>query len=357
MLHQLVPQHEVGGRGILVDQKHPASGLPALDDPGRLGGAAAGVRRGEAAGILFIGQVVDEQGNVHVVDAAPILGPQFEGRIVRDHILPAVPGNVVVDAQLQGLEQRGFPVVTAAHDQRDSLLDPHSGDPSPVGQLHLHPQALRRGKRYPALHGAAGNAALPGQHRAVRHKGDQAPALKLLPDELLVLRQLRHRLYLLRIPAGVEKYALYAAGQEFKEDFDQLPGVDGPPEGREAHLKTGGDARLCDLACRPGENLRSGTADGDQAALARALGLEVELGDLPPELPDQIVLQRRFLPGRVKISPGVTGPGVGHRDAHLGGGGEGVPLYVVDGQGIALKRVNPLGRFISRIAFPVDGFQ
>ena len=31
----------------------------------------------------------------------------------------------------------------------------------------------------------------------------------------------------------LEKYALYAAGQEFKEDFDQLPGVDGPPESRE----------------------------------------------------------------------------------------------------------------------------
>ena len=65
--------------------------------------------------------------------------------------------------------------------------------------------------------------------------------------------------------------------------------MQGPPEVREAHLKTGGDACLCDLAGRSGENLRPGAADGDQAALARSLGLEVELGDLPPELQDQII--------------------------------------------------------------------
>ena len=76
-LHQLVPHHEVGGRGILVDEKGMAAGENALHDSGRLGGGAAGIFCGEVGGILSIGQVIDKQGDVCVLNIAPILCPQL----------------------------------------------------------------------------------------------------------------------------------------------------------------------------------------------------------------------------------------------------------------------------------------
>ena len=45
---------------------------------------------------------IDEHRNIHIAHAASVLGPQLHGRGVRDHVLPAVPCDVVVDAGLQG---------------------------------------------------------------------------------------------------------------------------------------------------------------------------------------------------------------------------------------------------------------
>ena len=103
LLHQLVPYHEIRGGGVLIDQEYPASRLPALDYSCRLRGASAGIRRGKSPGVFFIGKVIDKHGNIHVVNAAAVFGTKLEGGVIGDHILPAVAGNVIVDAQFQSL--------------------------------------------------------------------------------------------------------------------------------------------------------------------------------------------------------------------------------------------------------------
>src|SRR5699024_5087179 len=100
--------------------------------------------------------------------------------------------------------------------------------------------------------------------------------------------------------ALIEKYLAGAPGQKVKENLYQLPGIDGPPIGRESHLKPGHNSLGGDLAGGSGQNFRARMADGDQAALARPLGLEIKTGDFLVELAHQIVLQGTFLVGLVK---------------------------------------------------------
>ena len=103
-LHQLVPNHEIGGGGVLVHQKKAAARLQRLGDVGGLGGTAAGVQGGKMGGVPAAGQVVDEQRDVRVRHLTAILRADFHCGAVGENILPAVPGNVVVNAALQRLQ-------------------------------------------------------------------------------------------------------------------------------------------------------------------------------------------------------------------------------------------------------------
>ena len=54
-LHQLVPDHEVGGAGVLVDEQQGGPSLQSLHHVGRLGGAAAGILRGKGCSVFSVG--------------------------------------------------------------------------------------------------------------------------------------------------------------------------------------------------------------------------------------------------------------------------------------------------------------
>ena len=198
-LHQGVPDHEIGGAGILVNEKQGGAGLHALHHIGRLGGAAAGVFRGKGRGVLAVGQVADPLGNVCASDASAILSPDFHGSVFGDHILPAVPGDVVVDPQLQRLQQGGLAVVAASHNQGDARWNAHAGDLSPVGQVQGDRQFRRRLEGHAVLHGTGGDAGGPGQNASVGHKGTQAHLGQGVPNVLLILRQIRHGLQLFAV--------------------------------------------------------------------------------------------------------------------------------------------------------------
>ena len=71
LLHQLVPDHKVGGAGVLVDEEGAAAGEHAFHNSGSLGGGSAGVLGGEMAGVLSVWKIIDKQGNIGVFDAAP----------------------------------------------------------------------------------------------------------------------------------------------------------------------------------------------------------------------------------------------------------------------------------------------
>ena len=100
-LHQVVPQHEVGSGGVLIDQESAGSRFNAFDHGCRLGGTAAGIGGGKAGGVFFVRQIPDKEGNINVVDAASILGAQLDCGFIGDDIFTSIPRNVVVDAGFQ----------------------------------------------------------------------------------------------------------------------------------------------------------------------------------------------------------------------------------------------------------------
>ena len=51
-LHPPIPDHKIGGRGVFIQEQDPGAHFQGLHDIGGLGGAAAGVFRAEAGGIL-----------------------------------------------------------------------------------------------------------------------------------------------------------------------------------------------------------------------------------------------------------------------------------------------------------------
>lgn len=174
---------------------------------------------------------------------------------------------------------------------------------------------------------------------------------------MLVLSQIGHCLYLPGIAAAVEKYALHTFGQKVEQNLDQFTRMNGPSEGGKAYLKAGGDAVLVTLAGSAGKDFRSRTAGGDEAAFSGALCFKIKPGDFAGKLADQVIFKSGPLPGRIKKRGRITGLLMGNGDADLGRGGEGVSLNVVNGQYISPEGIGTLSRFISRIAFVVNGFQ
>ena len=157
-LHQLVPDHEVGGAGVLVHEQQGGTGLHALHHIGRLRGTAAGVLSAEMDGVFTVWQVVDEHGDVRAPDAPPVLRSDFYCGGICDYIFPAVACDMVVDAQLQSLEEGGLAVVAAAHNQGDTLGNAHAGELPVVGELQRHSQLLGGLKGDSIFHRQRGDA-------------------------------------------------------------------------------------------------------------------------------------------------------------------------------------------------------
>ena len=173
LLHKFIPDHKVGGGSVFVNEEQPGPRLYAFHDPCRLGGAAAGILRGEAARIFFVGKIPDKQGDIHLADGTSVLGSKLHGRVVRDHIFPSVPGDMIIHPHLQSLQESRFSVVSSSHDQGDPLFYSHPLYGTAVGQLQSRLHGSGRDKGHAAFHGKVGDSAFPGEHGAVGHKRHQ----------------------------------------------------------------------------------------------------------------------------------------------------------------------------------------
>ena len=100
-LNQVVPQHEVGSGGVLVDQESAGSCFDAFDHGCRPGRYCRWHRRWKSRWCLFVRQIPDKEGNINVVDAASILGAQLDCGFIGDDIFTSIPWNMVVDAGFQ----------------------------------------------------------------------------------------------------------------------------------------------------------------------------------------------------------------------------------------------------------------
>ena len=188
-------------------------------------------------GILAVGQIVDEQGDIRTPDTPAILRADLHRVGGSNDIFPTIPGDMVVHPSLQGLQQRGLSMIAAPYDEGDALGNPHTGNLSPVGQLQRHRQLRRGAEGHRVLHRQVGHAGGPGQNTPIRHKGAQSQPRQGIPDIPLVLRQVCRCPESVGGQISIQEPPFHTPGQQVKEDLLQLPGIDGAAIGRKAHLQ------------------------------------------------------------------------------------------------------------------------
>ena len=85
---------------LLADDPEKTVIEPAFDDPGRLGGAAAGIFRIKGFGVFAVRQIVDKHGNICFFNASAVFRTDFQRAVIRDHIFSAVSGDMIINPQL-----------------------------------------------------------------------------------------------------------------------------------------------------------------------------------------------------------------------------------------------------------------
>ena len=264
---------------------------------------------------------------------------------------------MIVDAGLDGLQKRGFSMIAAANNQRDTVGDRHAAHIAAVGQADGPLHGLRRLEPHAVGHGQLGDAALSGENRAVGHESRQVIFGQILAHGLLVLGQTDDRLHLRFVQIGKIETCLHTFRQKIHQNLVQLPGVDGAPEGRESHVETGDDRSVFDLTGAALQDLLAAAGDGDEAALSGAFGLEIIILELSRELSGQMIPERglRALPRQIALRKSRRLVGDLHVEA--GGRREGVSLDMVDDQDEFREPPGSGGGFVGRVTLAVDGAQ
>ena len=135
-------------------------------------------------------------------------------------------------------------------------------------KIQFHPQALRRAERDSIPHRQVRDAACPGEHRSVRHKGAQPQPVQFPADPGLIIRQIDRPLQFPLIQAAVKQGISHAGRHKLKEDLLQLPRIDRAPVCRKSYLQSKGDLSApIDLTGAARDHLLPGPAHADQAAL------------------------------------------------------------------------------------------
>ena len=248
-------------------------------------------------------------------------------------------------------------MIASPHNESNSLRNGHTADFSAMGQLKGPLHGGRGGKGDTVRHGKVGHTALSGQDRAVCHKGNQLFLLQNPADFILIFRQMHGRLHLPGIQPGVEEAVLHTAGEKFKENFVQLSGIDGTPKGRESHMETDDQAVSGDAAGAALQHRLSAAADGQKAALPRALRPEIILFKLLCHLPCQVILKGNTGAVPLVVCGRKFRQRMGNLHMEAGGSRKGIPLHMIDHQGIPVKFPGSRQRLIGRVAFMVDRTQ
>ena len=105
------------------------------------------------------------------------------------------------------------------------------------------------------------------------------------------------------------------------------------------------------------ENFLAAAAHGNETALSGAFGLEGKFSGFPGEGAGQKILQSDPPVGAVIVFFGKSCHLRRHMDAHVRGRGEGIALYMVDGQDISPELVTARRVLVGGIALMVDAVQ
>ncbi len=73
-------------------------------------------------------EIVDEEGDIDIADAAGVLGAELYSACIGDDIFPAVSGDVVVYTAFKRLQQGGLSVKAATDNQSNAKWNAHAGN-------------------------------------------------------------------------------------------------------------------------------------------------------------------------------------------------------------------------------------
>ena len=146
--HELISDHEVRGRRVLVHQQRRRTGSDGLDEVCGLRGGAAGVSRAKRARVDARGQVGDERGDVRPRHRAAVLRPHAHDVRLGDDPFATICSNVGIDAAFDRAKQGGLSVVPSSYDHGHALRDAHARNLAAAGQIEGDPKVLRAHERY-----------------------------------------------------------------------------------------------------------------------------------------------------------------------------------------------------------------
>ena len=199
LLHELIPQHKVGGRSVLINQEQMCACLQTFNYPGRLGSTSAGIHGREAGGILLIGKIIDKHGNIYISHGSTIFCPKLDSRSICNDKFPAITRNMVIDASLQSFQKGGFSMVSTTDDQSNTFRNCHSRDSSCMVKNKCLFHGSRRAERNGILHRQIRNAAFSRKNCTIFYKCLQMMLLKQCPKLLLIFIEMNGCFQLLRI--------------------------------------------------------------------------------------------------------------------------------------------------------------
>ena len=139
-------------------------------------------------------------------------------------------------------------MISASGNKGDAGRNSHSGDFSFVRKLHFYQKRRGGEKRNTVFHRLLGHAALSWKNGVVCHKCHQVFFYKLFTDVLLIFSQENCCFQGFLIQVLVVQRFFHTNREEFKKDFFQFTGINGPAIGWEANSKSHGDFFFGNLA-------------------------------------------------------------------------------------------------------------
>lgn len=315
-----------------------------------MGSRAGGVEGGEGVGLLVVGEVINEGGDVNAGDVTAVFGTDFDGIGVADNEITAIARFMVVDATFEGGEEGGFAVEAATDDEGDTSGDAHAVDGAPVGEVEGYLEGFRGGEGDDAVtgEGAVIDAGEAGEGAAIGDEGDKILVGEGVAEEIGIFVSIGELAEgFLGVVGVVEGF-----GDDFGEVVDEhvggLVAADAAALGGEANEEAGFDEFVGDDDGGAFEDFLAGGIDGEEAAFAGATALvdfvagaaeEGGEGGFEAEAATIIIVEVR----------GVSGDVLGDANVHATGGGEGVALDIVDGKSELGELVGTTNFFISAV--------
>lgn len=148
---------------------------------------------------------------------------------------------------------------------------------------------------------------------------------------------------------------MYTYRKKLKQDFFQFRRVYGPSVCRKTDKKAGGNPFGCDFAGSPLQNLLSAVADRDKSAFSGSFCTEGVMVYLLFELAGKIVAECDLIYLFFVVGGGKACVFVKDLYTYVRRRGEGISLYMINGEDITVELVGAFQGFVGGVALSMNG--